>query len=336
MRVIARWWGPVFEAERTTRARRWQGFALRSLFALGLLLGLLVAWANIEQQTGLMSVEAMAQAASGAFFTVVIFELIGVLLVAPAATAGAICLDKSRGALAHVFVTDLSNREIIVGKLAARLLPVGELIIGTLPVLALVGLLGGIDPISLAAVGMVSISLAVLGCSFALMLSVWASRPHEVLSVVFAVWTIWLVVWPVGGIISRGMIMVSDTLIYAHPCFVVVVPFYTPNQVSLWAPVLFSLVCLVVGAVFTSIAVWKVRVVGCRSARVRTKRVGWLGRGLGRVRGQVRWGRGPSLDADPVLWREWHRTRPSRWSKVVWDRLCAGSAPCSGNWPWLR
>ena len=27
---------------------------------------------------------------------------------------------------------------------------------------------------------------------------------------------------------------------------------------------------------------------------------------------------GPTLDANPVLWREWHRKRPSRWSRGVW------------------
>src|SRR6185437_8615991 len=26
----------------------------------------------------------------------------------------------------------------------------------------------------------------------------------------------------------------------------------------------------------------------------------------------------PSLDGNPVLWREWHRRRPSRWSVAVW------------------
>ena len=26
---------------------------------------------------------------------------------------------------------------------------------------------------------------------------------------------------------------------------------------------------------------------------------------------------GPSLDCNPVLWREWHRNRPSRWARVV-------------------
>ena len=40
---------------------------------------------------------------------------------------------------------------------------------------------------------------------------------------------------------------------------------------------------------------------------------------MGRFREwQSRWRPGPSLDRDPVLWREWHRSRPSRVARIVW------------------
>ena len=32
---------------------------------------------------------------------------------------------------------------------------------------------------------------------------------------------------------------------------------------------------------------------------------------------------GPSLDANPVPWREWHRTRPSRMMRVAWGLYAA-------------
>jgi ABC-type transport system involved in multi-copper enzyme maturation permease subunit len=46
------------------------------------------------------------------------------------------------------------------------------------------------------------------------------------------------------------------------------------------------------------------------SARVR--------RGSGRGRGF-----GPTLDGNPVLWREWHRRRPSRWARIIWGLYIA-------------
>ena len=60
-------------------------------------------------------------------------ELTLVILAAPAATAGAICLDKARGTLDHMLTTDLSNTEIVLGKLGVRLVPVLGLIACILP-----------------------------------------------------------------------------------------------------------------------------------------------------------------------------------------------------------
>jgi len=321
MGMMSHWWGPVFDAERTTRARRWQGYALRSLFVLGLLVGLVLVGISQSRRTGLISVQQMAEAGASAYRILVILQLTVVLAVAPAATAGAICLDKTRGMLAHVFVTDLTDREIILGKLAARLLPVLGLLACALPVAALATWLGGIDPVALTGAFIVVGGLAVLGCSFALMLSVWASKPHEVLTVVFSAWAIWLLAWPVSDILLPGP-RAPAWFERTNPFFLAFAPYTRPGETSLVEPIVFGSVCGLIGAVCTAVAVAKVRVVGCRSTRIAASKVGWVRRAfptvanLGRRRG--RWGRGPALDANPVLWREWHRNRPSRWSKVVW------------------
>ena len=38
----------------------------------------------------------------------------------------------------------------------------------------------------------------------------------------------------------------------------------------------------------------------------------------GPLAGLVRLFPSPSIDGNPVLWYEWHRQRPSRWSVAVW------------------
>ena len=88
----------------------------------------------------------MANYGEALYLTIVTIELTLVLLAAPAATAGAVCLDKARGTLDHMLTTDLSNAEIVLGKLGVRLVPVLSLIACVLPITALSGLLGGIDP----------------------------------------------------------------------------------------------------------------------------------------------------------------------------------------------
>ena len=316
---LTRWWGPVFEAERITRARRWQGYAIRSVFVGVLLIGLVLVWSAGMRKSGPVTVAEMAEVGASAYRILTLLLLIAALAIAPAAAAGAICLDRSRGMLAHIFVTDLSNREIILGKFAARLLPVLGLIACSLPVATLATLLGGIDPVALLGAYLVAAGLAFLGCALALTLSVWASKPQEVLFVVFGVWAVWNLAFPVDQILfytpgPRGPFWLEVT----NPFTLTEFPYNHPGETTLLEPLLFTLACLVLGSIGLAVAIHRVRVVGCRSIRVRVPRPA-------RVRSaRFAWNcRIPgwpllSLDADPVLWREWHRSRPSRWIWWVW------------------
>lgn len=141
--------GPVFAFESLIAARRRRFYAMRSLYVGLLLAGLALTWGPMDRP---MNRPADAAAIGRLFLlTVLAVQLAAVLLAAPAATAGAVCVDKARGTLLHAFTTDLTDREIILGKLGARLAPVLAVLAYGLPVLALGSFLGGIDLI--AAIG---------------------------------------------------------------------------------------------------------------------------------------------------------------------------------------
>ncbi|MHC5544077.1 hypothetical protein ACYOEI_38110, partial [Singulisphaera rosea] len=116
--------GPVFVSEWLAASRRWQGYGLRSLLVLMLLIGLSASW--LGGRDGGVELTFRQQVAIGRQFysvtTIILLGLVG--LAAPAATAGAICLDQARGNLTLLFATDLTDAEIVLGKLAARLVPV--------------------------------------------------------------------------------------------------------------------------------------------------------------------------------------------------------------------
>ena len=163
--------GPVFVYEWLTAARRWQLYALRVLFVAAILVGLAFVWYQIALEHRVRSdreTASLAELASygeAIYLTIVGIELTLILLAAPAATAGAVCLDKARGTLDHMLATDLSNAEIVLGKLGVRLIPVLGLIACVLPVVALSSLLGGIDPLALVGSFLVAIGCAVVGCA---------------------------------------------------------------------------------------------------------------------------------------------------------------------------
>src|SRR5262249_48077783 len=145
---------------------------------------------------GELSIQQVAEIGRG-FYAVTTLIMLGLVsLAAPAATAGAICMDKARGNLTLLFSTDLTDAEIVLGKLAARLAPVLGLIACTAPVLALAPLFGGVDPALPTGAILVCLACAVFGCTLALTLSIWGRKTHEVLLATYAFGILYLLAAP--------------------------------------------------------------------------------------------------------------------------------------------
>jgi ABC-type transport system involved in multi-copper enzyme maturation permease subunit len=322
--------GPVFAYEWLTTTRRWQLYAVRAAFLGFVLLGMIFAWEsgppgrNSGQN---VSIQALARYGQTLFFTIVTIELSLVLLVAPAATAGAVCLDKARGTLDHILATDLSNAEIVLGKLGVRLIPVLGLVVCLVPLSALAGLLGGIDPLALFGSFLTSVACAVLGCSLAMALSVWGRKTHEVLMVTYLLLIVWLsspllvmiLAFTLGAPRSASVaLFIRDWVELANPYVLVYLPYTSPGKVGVLTFAGFAACCFCVSGLLAVLAAWRVRAVALHQAgrasiprrmrfAIAFSRPGWLPRLPG-----------PSLDGNPVLWREWQRFRPSRFLRVAW------------------
>jgi ABC-type Na+ efflux pump permease subunit len=311
--------GPVFYYECLLMSRRWQVYAARALFLLIVLAALfLVGLAHVAEHPH-PTLQDEAAVGERFFYALIGTQLVLVLLAAPAATAGSVCLDKARGTLDHLLVTDLSDSEIVLGKLAARLLPVLGLVACTLPVMALNTLLGGIDPLALAGAFLITVGVAVLGCTLALTLSVWGHRTHEVLLFNYALWSALLLAYPVCHFLAWefGSQWKPPTWLAAtNPFWLAFAPYAAPGTISLSDSALFVGACAALALLLAGVAAARVRAVTLRQA---ARPAGQHGhRGLAAFAARL-WERlGPSLDGNPILWREWHRKRPSAWVRFIW------------------
>ena len=203
------------------------------------------------------------------------------------------------------------------------------------------------------------LSCAVFGCSLALTLSVWGRKTHEVLMATYVFGILYLLAAPIyrgppgddsprrGG--RRGCPR-SWTCCRYNPIFLVLAAVEGPPPgmapVTIGTQATFLGLGLAASAGLIGAATWRIRAVvirqlgrGERAPRRRT----WAAWSLGRIDldrlgrwapGTVRlcrlvrraWPR-PSLDRNPVLWRECQRRRPSRWGLAVWGiyvLLCGG------------
>src|SRR5262249_42701524 len=111
---------------------------------------------------------------------------------------------------------------------------------------------------------------------------------------------------------------VRDWLEFGNPYSLVYLPYTSPGKASVLTFAGFAAGCLGVSAVLVLLAALRVRAVAIKQAgRGSAPRRKWLTRLFTRPPWFPRLP-GPSLDVNPVLWREWQRFRPSALLRVAW------------------
>jgi ABC-type transport system involved in multi-copper enzyme maturation permease subunit len=320
---MERWLGPVFVNEWLTTSRRWQVYAGRSLFVAALLVGLWSAWVSRASNQGASALRIMASVGQGFFSAIVFTQMTLTLMVAPASTAGAICQDRWSGKLEQMLATDLSDSEIILGKLAARLVPMLALVACALPALAFSTLLGGVDPLALAGAFLITVGLAVLGCALALTMSVWAAKPYEVMMATYGVYGIWLLAIPTWDFLGWHFRIPTspEWAIPFHPFYLAFAPYAQPEKVGVFSYAGFFAVVLAISAMLVAIAIKRMRAViasrAGRAAEPFDRKVGFPRRSRGQNRRWLRTDRDLSLDDGPVLWYETRRRVYSPWIRLM-------------------
>jgi ABC-type transport system involved in multi-copper enzyme maturation permease subunit len=319
--------GPVFNAELLTLSRRKRIYALRFLYGALLLFFVTInfpwyVYGGRFGETRELSIAEMAmigQSTTGAFLNT---QYVVIVLLTPALVAGVIADEKQRKTLHYLLASQLTSSEIVLGKLAARLLLLAVFLGVGLPILALLSFFGGVDPnevfLSFASCAGTAFFLAAASVA----LSVHVKRPRDAVTVVYLFGTCWLF----GPIIVRGLFENAQggwAMLYpflqpfvewigwSSPVYVAEFTrlggAYSPAYVAVWSIGL----RLLYGAGFAAVAVARLRPVYRREGTA-SRRV--LGTRLWGAR--RRWGR-PGCGDDPMLWKECHASRAGFWTRLV-------------------
>ena len=155
---------PVVLRELRLLGRRRRTWGLR---ALVILLPAGVLWVQVMASS--LDAERLG---ARLFATFAWMQLVLVALVTPALSADLITDEKDRRTLEVLFTTPLAGWEIVVGALAPRLWELTFLILGGLPVMMCVMLLGGVGADQAAWVLGLSLAAAAFGLSLGLAMSV--------------------------------------------------------------------------------------------------------------------------------------------------------------------
>lgn len=198
------WVGPLYWYELVRLARRAGQPKLRVAYAILLLIGLLVLYlktfSNVNPVSLLFDANIqLPQSERARFtesfsFTYFIIQIVFVSLITPVYSGGAIIEEKQTKALDFLQSSMLSNHEIVLGKLAARLTFIFCTVLVGLPILSLVLLFGGLDPL-IVLYGFIITFVTMLGLSgLSLLMGIYRNTLRDALY------------WPYGLLIGLTLI----------------------------------------------------------------------------------------------------------------------------------
>jgi ABC-type transport system involved in multi-copper enzyme maturation permease subunit len=193
--------GPVFAREVVIAPRRASFYAARTLFALALFALTFAAWQLLVGTQQIENPGDLAWFGAAAFQILAPLQLAVAMPFAALLVASAVALEKDRKTLDLLLLTNLSNSELVLGKLLAAMLSVVVVVVAAWPLLAIISLLGGVSNGQILRVQAVTLVSALAAGSLGSTVALWREKTFQALAMTVLVIVLWLVAWEViaGG-----------------------------------------------------------------------------------------------------------------------------------------
>jgi hypothetical protein len=303
--------GPVLRFETRRVARRQGDYALRIVFCVAMMVMLgLYQWAfasNLQQlSTPARTKELLASTTAG-FLAIV--HIVIALVLAPIAAASAFPRLRVRTFMPTLLATPLSAWRIVVETVAARLFPVLSLWLCLVPLTLFMVLWCAVDPEFVAILEIVTLGTIMVSVTAAVALALWSGRLYVALFGVYGVWGGWLLVSNLGWW--------SWPTLWApriHP-YVLVFSRWNGRRPTLDDAWFYFAVMTTLSLTLIVLMALTFRRVVLAKPRPRKPRARWPS---SLWRSWLERLPGPTLDGNPVLWREWWRARTSLAARAFW------------------
>jgi ABC-type transport system involved in multi-copper enzyme maturation permease subunit len=138
--------GPIFGKELRVASRRRRQYVLRFLYVLALTMFVTVVWLSVVRYEGNASFvqSRMASAGQQIVTTIVFFQFVAMQILAIVLLSSAVSDEVYHRTLGILMTTPINSLQIVMGKLLSRLLQLVLLLVISLPMLAIVRVLGGV------------------------------------------------------------------------------------------------------------------------------------------------------------------------------------------------
>ena len=132
--------GPMLAKELVELSRRWRYYLARLVVGLGLLSVILFVWSQHRflPTSNMSTVGVLALLGQMLFTGLAWLQYLAVYLLLPPMLCGVVAAEREANTLDVLLTTQLSNREIVLGKFGSRLLTAGLTNFAIVPVLLIV------------------------------------------------------------------------------------------------------------------------------------------------------------------------------------------------------
>jgi len=187
--------GPIIAREVMTAPRSARYYLGRVLFACFLFIVMWTAWQSLIGWRQVNEFGLLARFGTVIYTMFAVLQLTLTLFFAPIFTAASIAHEKDRRTFILLLMTDLSDLEVVLGKLIAGLMNILAALAAGTGMLALCMLLGGISLGQVLTLFAVTASSGVAGGAMGILVALWRDRTFQSISL-----TILMVVFSVAGV----------------------------------------------------------------------------------------------------------------------------------------
>jgi hypothetical protein len=187
--------GPIIARELFTAPRPWRYFLWRASLVCFLFLVLWTAWQSIVGWQDVREAGVLARFGAILYWMYAMLQLTLMLFFAPLFTAFAVSYEKDRRTFNLLLMTDLSDFEIVLGKLVAGLLKILTILAASIGLMSICVFFGGISFGQVFNLFAVTAASGVAGGALGLLIALWRDRTFQSISM-----TILMVVFSVAGV----------------------------------------------------------------------------------------------------------------------------------------
>jgi ABC-type transport system involved in multi-copper enzyme maturation permease subunit len=228
------------------------------------------AWAVLTGTQLVRNVGDLARFGAILFQVLAPLQLALVVFFSALQAASTVAQEKDRKTLVLLLLTNLTNSELVLGKLLASLLNVLVLVVASLPLFLLITLFGGVSFEQIGRVFAVTLASALAGGSLGSTIALWREKTYQSLALTALALVLWLGAWE---IVRTGVLGAQWAGVPCHTWAAAASPWRAvweatrpyaaadPALGRLESPVnLFLLVALAAAAILNGVAVALVRV----------------------------------------------------------------------------